>query len=57
VLKVILGIKAREECIRSIEEISEKDFSNSTATVGQDKIELVTIFLLIHIFIGYARDQ
>jgi len=43
VLKVILGIKAREECIRSIEEISEKDFSNSTATVGQDKIELVTI--------------
>jgi hypothetical protein len=57
VLKVILGIKAREECIRSIEEISEKDFSNSTATVGQDKIELVTIFLLIRIFIGYARDQ
>lgn len=56
-LKVILGIKAREECIRSIEEISEKDFSNSTATVGQDKIELVTIFLLIRIFIGYARDQ
>jgi hypothetical protein len=28
VLKVILGIKAREECIRTIEEISEKYFNN-----------------------------
>jgi len=42
VLKVILGIKAREECIRSIEELSEKDFSNTTVNVGQDKIELVS---------------
>jgi hypothetical protein len=41
VLKVILGIKAREECIRSIEELSEKDFSNASVNVGQDKIELV----------------
>lgn len=42
-LKVILGIKAREECIRSIEEISERDFSNPNVNVGQDKIELVMI--------------
>ena len=40
-LKVILGIKAREECIRSIEEVSERDFSNSTGIVSQEKIEQV----------------
>jgi hypothetical protein len=41
VLKVILGIKAREECIQSIEKISEKEFANPAVNVSQDKIELV----------------
>ena len=31
ILKVMLGIKAREECIRQIEEISARDFSNGIA--------------------------
>ena len=58
-LKVILGIKAREECIRSIEELSEKDFSNTTVNVGQDKIELVSnpISYAYLYLLGYARDQ
>jgi hypothetical protein len=34
VLKVILGIKAREECIRTIEDISEKHFSNPNEQVS-----------------------
>jgi hypothetical protein len=40
VLKVILGIKAREECIRQIEDISQRYFSQN-AQVTQDKIEMV----------------
>jgi hypothetical protein len=40
VQKVVLGIKAREECIRQIEEMSMRDFKNGGA-VTQDKIDSV----------------
>ena len=40
ILKVMLGIKAREECIRQIEEISARDFSNGGAGTGVNQEKL-----------------
>ena len=41
VQKVVLGIKAREECIRYIEDMSARDFGHG-AMVTQEKVENVT---------------
>lgn len=46
VQKVVLGIKAREECIRQIEDMSARDFGHG-AMVTQEKVENVTSFSLI----------
>jgi hypothetical protein len=46
VQKVILGIKAREECIRQIEEMSARDFRQG-AGVTQEKVDAVS-FIVSH---------